>query len=137
MTKNYSKKGLIFSFFLFVIYFIFNQYSYSELSGNKSIDDNFIDTLVKKADQLSDEYRYDEAMGYYDKVLGIQPNNTHTLNNKDLALDYLGRYNEAIQYYDKVLEIDPSNIDALDNKNAVLDKLDNIDSYDESTNEEK
>ena len=30
-----------------------------------------------------------------------------------------------------------SNIDALDNKNAVLDKLDNIDSYDESTNEEK
>ncbi|HEU5173078.1 MAG TPA: hypothetical protein VFT83_06060 [Nitrososphaeraceae archaeon] len=30
-----------------------------------------------------------------------------------------------------------SNIDALDNKNAVLDKLDNIDSYNESTNEEK
>ena len=123
------------SSFLFVIYFIFNQYSYSELSANNNIN-TFIDTLIKKADKLFDEYRYNDAIQLYDKVLEINSTDTYidALNYKGIALSSLGRYDEAIQYFDKVLEVNPNDINALDSKNTALDKLGNIDRYDESIN---
>ena len=35
--------------------------------------------------------QHEEAISYYDKALGIDPNNIYALYNKGLALDNLGR----------------------------------------------
>jgi tetratricopeptide (TPR) repeat protein len=121
--RNNTYSIISFSCLFFVICFLSNQHSYSQISDNSSID-IFIDTLVEKADQLIDEDRYDEAIQYYDKALKLNPNYVDVLNNKALVLSDLGRHEEAIQYLDKVLEIDPNNVDALDMKRSVSDELD-------------
>jgi len=122
-NKTVTYYLLLFSFFLFAVCLISDQYSYSQLSSNNN-SDIFIDRLIEKADQLIYENKYEEAITYYDKVLEIDPKDIDALNNKGDALYDLDRYNEAIQYYDKVLEIDPKDIDALEMKNTVLDELD-------------
>jgi len=63
---------------------------------------------------------YEEAIQWYDKVLGINPTDLSALNNKGVALYNLGYYEEAIQWYDKVLDIDPNDSDAKYNKNIAL-----------------
>ena len=126
---------LSYSFFIFVIYFIFSQYSYSQTSANIDIDE-FMDALIEKGDELVDENKYDVAIEYYDRVLQVAPNDTETLFKKGEALFGLGNYEDAIQYNDKILELDPNDTGALDNKGKALDRLGRYDeaiqNYDKS-----
>ena len=116
-----------FSFFLFVIYIIFNQYSYSQPSYYIDID-IFNDFLIEKGDELSYEKRYNESIKYYDKALQLVPLMILKLYiKKGLHYIGLGYYTEAIQYYDKILEIDPTRSVALDNKGKALDRLGRLD----------
>jgi len=80
-----------------------------------------VSTLVNKGDAISDQGSYTQAIQYYDKALGIDPNNKDALNGKGNALSgqgdalhYQGNYMQAIQYYDKALAIDPRDTYALD-----------------------
>jgi tetratricopeptide (TPR) repeat protein len=41
--------------------------------------------------------RYEEAIGYYSRVLAIEPDNFGALNNIGWAFDRLGRYDKAIE----------------------------------------
>lgn len=63
---------------------------------------------------------YQEAVGYLDRVLAIEPDNVDALLKKGEALSYLGRYEEELQNYDRVLAIEPDNVDALFNKGGAL-----------------
>ena len=65
-------------------------------------------TLIEKGIALDNLGRYEEAIGYYSRVLAIEPDNFGALNNIGWALDRLGRYEEAIKYYDKAIEINPN-----------------------------
>ena len=82
-----------------------------------------LEKLLDKGDCLYDQSEYQEAISYYDKVLGMDPNDVYALQSKGLALKNLGRYEEAISYYDKVLKIDPNDTGALNNKGVALDDL--------------
>ena len=112
---------------IFVFYIVFFLISLIEpgdarSQGEEIISDDVV-ALKNKGDALYDLGQYQEAIGYYDKVLAIDPNDVYALINKGSALDDLGQYEQAIEYYDKVLAIDPNNVDSLNNKGEALDEL--------------
>jgi tetratricopeptide (TPR) repeat protein len=63
---------------------------------------------------------YDEAIEIYDRVLVMNPENTHAWNNRGVALFSADRSEEALECYDRSIEIDPENLDALRNRGYVL-----------------
>jgi tetratricopeptide (TPR) repeat protein len=54
--------------------------------------------------------RYEEAIGYYDRVLNIDPNYIPALVNKGAALGNLGRHQEAMEYFETTFLIQESSI---------------------------
>ncbi|HSF49968.1 MAG TPA: tetratricopeptide repeat protein [Nitrososphaeraceae archaeon] len=86
------------------------------------VDSELID-IIKKASNLIDSGKTDEALKCYDQVLSIDPNNLSALNDKGYLLNKLGRYNEALEYFNKALSIDPTYVDALLNKGNSLSCL--------------
>ena len=99
-NQNLEKIIVTCTFFLLLVCFISGQYSYS------TIDEENVNVLIEKANQLLVKKNYEQAIQYYDKALERDPNNIDTLYNKGSALFFLGKYEDAIQQYDKILEID-------------------------------
>ncbi len=58
--------------------------------------------------------KFDEASGYFDKVLAQNPKNIDALYNKSLALYYTGKYKDAETATIKLLKGDPKNTDYWD-----------------------
>ncbi|HYL67329.1 MAG TPA: tetratricopeptide repeat protein [Nitrosopumilaceae archaeon] len=85
--------------------------------------------LYKQGNALFDQGKYQDAISYYNKTLGIDPANINALYNTALALDRLNNTNDAISYYDKVLAITPNDTDSLNNKGVDLA---NLGKYDEA-----
>lgn len=81
--------------------------------------------LLKSGETLYAEGDLANAIGYYNEVLAIEPNNTGAIYDKGLALDVLGKHEDAIVHYDMLLSIQPDNINALVNKGAALADLGN------------
>ncbi|MGC1927822.1 MAG: tetratricopeptide repeat protein, partial [Candidatus Nitrosopolaris sp.] len=80
-----------------------------------------LDTLYNKGLALYHLGNYTEAIGYFDKVLAVNPKYIAALGGKGNVLLALGNYTGAILYYDRVLAINPSDRHALNNKgNALL-----------------
>jgi len=46
--------------------------------------------------------RDEEALGWFDKALGIRPNSVETLNNKMISLFHLHRFDEVFMLYDRM-----------------------------------
>ena len=59
--------------------------------------------------------------------MAIDGNNIYALNNKGLALAYLGQYDNAIVYMDKALDISPNDLLLISNKGLVLVELEDTD----------
>lgn len=70
---------------------------------------------------------YDEAIEIYDRVLSMNPENTHAWNNRGVALFSAGRSEEALECYDRSIGIDPENLDALRNRGYVLRSVGRMD----------
>jgi tetratricopeptide (TPR) repeat protein len=66
---------------------------------------------------------FENALGWYDKAIGINPNHADALNNKGLALHKLENYEEAIKCFDKAINIDRNYANAFYNKANTLDIL--------------
>ena len=96
--------------------FLNNEDAYSQALNNESI----IDTLLEKAKQFLDNYKYQEAKPYYDEVLEIEPFNSEALTNKGVLFHDLGNDSEALKYYDKALIVNPNSIDILSTKANTL-----------------
>ena len=62
-----------------------------------------------------------EAIGYLDKALSLDPKDADALNGKGVVLAKLGNYYEAIKYFDKALTIKPDFALALKNKQKILE----------------
>jgi len=67
--------------------------------------------------------KIEKAVEPYNKILGINPDDTISLNNKGVELTHMKKYNWAMDYFDKVLELDPDDSAALHNKGVVITKL--------------
>jgi protein O-GlcNAc transferase len=72
---------------------------------------------------LNELKRYDEALAYYDKALGVRPDYAEAWSNKGVALNELKRYDEALAHYDKALILLPDYVDAWSNKGLTLNEL--------------
>ncbi len=71
-----------------------------------------IPALIEKGTRHLEDAKYDEAIECFDRVLSLDPKNTHAWNQKGVALRSLGRYDEAIECFNKALEIVPKDLDA-------------------------
>lgn len=79
------------------------------------------DAYVKEADALAAAKKYEEAVGGYDRAIGVYPDCTEAWTNKAIALRMLGRLLEALECADKALEISPSPIAETFRENLIDD----------------
>ena len=82
--------------------------------------DNVIDELHKESAILVSQERYDEALGVFDQILEIDPDNVKALINHGAVLTLIGENERAISVADRILTIEPNNIKALSNKGTAL-----------------
>src|SRR5947209_3441300 len=66
---------------------------------------------------------YDNALNAFNKILKINPSNTHALLHKGQISSILGKWREALIYFDHVLERDPNNTNALFHSAYTLGNL--------------
>ena len=71
--------------------------------------------------------QYQEAKNMYDKILGLNPDDPSTLNNRGLTYDKLERYDEALNDYNRSLEIRPDHPGTLNNRGTTYAKLERYD----------
>jgi tetratricopeptide (TPR) repeat protein len=67
--------------------------------------------------------KIENVLDPYDNVLGVNPNDTISLNNKGVELTNLKRFKWALECFDKVLELEPEDAAALHNKGVLITKL--------------
>jgi serine/threonine protein kinase len=79
--------------------------------------------LYNKAFSLGSLGQLEEAIGYYDRVLELEPKNTNAWNNRGVCCQKLGRTEEALRCYDKAIEADRHNGSARSNKGSILYSL--------------
>lgn len=66
---------------------------------------------------------YEQALGYCDIAIGLNPNSTSAWNSKGMLLAELGNYTGSIISFNKTLEINSSLAEAWNNKGASLSSL--------------
>jgi tetratricopeptide (TPR) repeat protein len=64
--------------------------------GDADAQEQDIGALMDKGVALQNSGKNEEAIGYYDKALAIDPNHVLELANKGSALGDLEKYNESI-----------------------------------------
>ena len=73
-----------------------------------SYADTQTDELFQKGTNAFQNFRFSEAISYYDELLEINPKHEDALSNKGAVLFQLGKPEEAIPYLGKVLETNPN-----------------------------
>jgi len=124
----YNAKEIRISFFglvagLFLLSGMNPSFSQEELPEISDEDLDLLEEFLEQAEELFVEENYDEAIFYYDKVLGIDPTDFDALFGMAFTLDAIGKFGEAISYYDKILAIDPSDIHALNGRALTFESL--------------
>lgn len=64
------------------------------------------ESLMNKAYNLIQQGKYNDAIGYYDKILESDPHHVNALYGKGLIFQRWGMYRDALEFYDKVLKLD-------------------------------
>lgn len=85
-------------------------------------DVNQSDIFKLKGDILLEKKDYEGAFECYKRVLYFE-NDSNTINDIAVSLEYMGKYDEALNYYDDSLNINPNNVLTLNNKAILLIKL--------------
>jgi len=80
-----------------------------------------IDSLLKTADDLYKQAKYEEAISYYDRILDVEPDDIEVLGKKGDAMASLGNSEQAVVFYGKVIKINPEHVDFMGR--LYLDKL--------------
>jgi hypothetical protein len=83
----------------------------------------FLTNMIKNANRLRKEKKYDEALAMCDKALKIYPYFVTALNNKGNILFNLKQPKEAIEYYTKAININPGYKQAQNNLEVVQRKM--------------
>jgi tetratricopeptide (TPR) repeat protein len=90
------------------------------------LEGNSVKAWHNKGNALRRLYRYDEALGAYDKALSVQAHDldyVDTLYNKGRTLHELEKYAEAIAYYGRALSIKPDDIEILNRKQKATERM--------------
>ena len=70
---------------------------------------------------------YELAIQDYNRVIDLDPCNTHAFHNRGISYDKLTLYDKAIQDFTRVLELDPDNANAYFNRGSAFDSLGDFD----------
>ena len=76
--------------------------------------------LRLKADELSSNEKYEEAICTYDKFLELNPDHVHVLSKKAHILAIIDKKDEAVTVYNNILQKRPYDIRILISKGAIL-----------------
>jgi tetratricopeptide (TPR) repeat protein len=79
--------------------------------------------LREKGFSISNLGRYEEAIGWYEKSIGVNPKDSLTWTYKGYALSKIGRSRDSIKCYDMAIQIDPQNAAAWRSKGYSLVKI--------------
>ncbi|MEK0320847.1 MAG: tetratricopeptide repeat protein [Nitrosopumilus sp.] len=71
-----------------------------------------IQDLVSKGQSFLKDGKYDDALGFFEQALLLNPDDPDLWNNKGITLRSMGRYEEAMECFNKSLKIDPRDRDA-------------------------
>lgn len=71
------------------------------------------DLLITEANKLFLQDLYDEAEGYYNQVLELDPENKEASINKAIIRKYEGRFDEALELFQGLLRKFPDNVEIL------------------------
>ena len=82
--------------------------------------EDIIDELHKESAILVSQERYDEALGVFDQILEIDPDNVKALNHKGATLVKMEEFENSLEYFDKALELQPNDTKILKNKAVAL-----------------
>lgn len=82
-----------------------------------------LDRLLNKADSLSENGRFEEALTILDKAHSLDPHNPEVYLSIALTYDAMERYSAAIPYYEKALDLDPLDDNVLTHFGTTLCKL--------------
>jgi len=90
------------------------------LNSNIFAEDNTVEELHKKSADFVSKSQFNEAIGVFDQILKIDPNNLKALINRSAVLIEIGQNEKAIYDTNRILTIDPNNVKALANKGTAL-----------------
>ena len=82
-----------------------------------------IEELHKESAILVSQERYNEALGIFDQILEIDPDNVKALNHKGTTLVKMKEFGNSLEYFDKALELQPNDVKVMKNKAIALTNL--------------
>ncbi len=101
----------------------YHKYTGERLNPEGETEELTVGELIDTGASFRELERNEEALAYYERVLKLDPESMHALNNKGLALSALGRAQESIDCFDQLLQANPRNHIAWSNKGIVFIKL--------------
>ena len=87
--------------------------------------DSKINSLLDEGNNIFLQGKFNEAIGYYDKIIDENSLHASALNNKGYALSKLKNYDGAMKCYNDALKIFPEDLALLVNKISLLRKQGN------------
>jgi tetratricopeptide (TPR) repeat protein len=78
------------------------------------------DFTLHQANELTGKGRFQQAVEYYDQLIGAVPDFACFWNSKGVALEGLNRVTEALACYEKAIQIDPFHAEAWYNRGIAL-----------------
>ena len=82
--------------------------------------------MLRKAEDLVKNRRYERALSVYKKVLSKEGSNKRALLNKGFVHDEMGNPQDAIKEYNKILKTNPNDAKTLYNKGVAFLQLDEL-----------
>ena len=67
-------------------------------------------SILDEGNRLFLQGNFEQAINYYDKILGDDPKHVSSLNNKGYALSKLKDFTNAMKCYDTALKISPDDL---------------------------
>ena len=90
------------------------------LTCNTFAEDSTIEELHMESAILVSQERFNDALGIFDQILEIDPNNVKALINRSAVLITIGENELGIADANRILSIEPDNVKALKNKATAL-----------------
>lgn len=79
--------------------------------------------LLQAGNALMTQGRAAEALGHFERLVGIAPEHADGHYNRGVALQTLARYDQAVAAYDRALQLDPKDREAHNNRGISLMQL--------------